>query len=76
MSDFKDYISPGTQLTISCNSENMESDELEPQTSKFTKFNDPGDSGDSDFNDNGSSIMSTDKEISWKTDEFHKVKGY
>ena len=34
----------------------MESDELEPQTSKFTKFIDPG-------------------EISWKPDEFHKVKG-
>ena len=42
----------------------MELNELEPLTLEITKLIDE------------SGIMSTDKEISWKTDEFHKVKGY
>ena len=54
----------------------MELNELEPLTLEITKLIDHGDSGDPGINDHGPGIMSTDKEISWKTDEFHKVKGY
>ena len=51
----------------------MELNELEPLTLEITELIDHGDSGNSGINDNG---PGTDKEISWKTDEFHKVKGY